>query len=96
MTVKEGGSDKKKVAMSKGLIVGGGADEEMYEFLGEYKNRPIIDLNASEEEIYNSLEKLLENKNQLKEQAINSRKFVIDNYNYIKIAKQYLDFWNSK
>ncbi len=84
------------IAMSKGLIVGGGADNEMYDFLGEDSNRPIIDLNLSEDKIYESFEALLHNKKQLVEHAINSRKFVIDNYNYVKVAQQYIDFWNSK
>ncbi len=84
------------ISMSKGLIVGGGADNEMYEFLGEKNNRPIIDLNVSEDEIYNSLESILLNKSKLAQHAINSRKFVIDNYDYVKVAQQYLDFWNSK
>jgi glycosyltransferase involved in cell wall biosynthesis len=81
------------IAQAKGLIVGGGADEEMYKALGETKNRPIIDLNTSDKDMLQRLEVLLDKKNSLEEWSINSRKFVIDNHDSVKVAKQYLDVW---
>ncbi len=84
------------IAQSKGLIVGGGADEDLYSALGEFKNRPILDLNTSDKEMFKTFENLLESRNNLIEQSLNSRKFVVDNYDYIKVAQQYLDFWKSK
>ena len=84
------------IAQSKGLIVGGGADPEMYDFLGENDNRPIIDLNTSDDKMFQSLEMLIENKSKLKEHSLKSRAFVVDNYDSVKVAKQYVDFWKSK
>lgn len=84
------------IAQSKGLIVGGGADKEMYEAIGEYKNRPILDLNTTDESMFTIFEQLLENKANLKEHSIKSREFVVRNYDCVKVAQQYLNFWKSK
>lgn len=81
------------IAQAKGLIVGGGADEEMYQAIGETNNRPIIDLNTSDNEMQQRLEVLLDKKDTLEEWSLNSRKFVVDNHDSIKVAKQYLDVW---
>jgi len=83
------------IAQSKGLIVGGGADKEMYNLLGEYNNRPILDLNTSDKQMIETFESLIDNKSNLKELSYDSRRFVIDNYNYIKVAKKYLAIWQN-
>ncbi|WP_154665708.1 glycosyltransferase family protein [Saccharicrinis fermentans] len=84
------------IGLSKGLITGSGADEEMYQLIGENKNRPIINLNVSDNDMLNSFEKLIANKSKLREQAIASRNFAIKHHDTIKIAQEYIDFWKSK
>ncbi len=81
------------IAQSKGLIVGGGADVDLYAALGEYSNRPILNLNTSDEKMFSIFEMLLEDRSALIKQSHDSRKFVIDNYNYVQVAQQYIDFW---
>ena len=81
------------IGLSKGLIVAGGADEDMYEALGEYKNRPIIDINTTESEMLKSFEFLLDNKKILNELSLKSRDFVVKHHDSIKVAQEYLDFW---
>ena len=84
------------IAQSKGLIAAGGADEEVYKLNHETENKPIIDLNVTEQEMFHTFESLIANKHLLKEQAIHSRDYVVKHHNYIKVAQEYLDFWNSK
>ncbi|WP_066632174.1 glycosyltransferase family protein [Labilibacter marinus] len=84
------------IAQSKGLIVGGGADEEMYNSLGEDNNKPILDLNTSNEEMLKTFEKIIENKRKLVQQAHKSREFVVKHHDCEKVAQQYLTFWKSK
>ncbi|GAF03419.1 hypothetical protein [Saccharicrinis fermentans] len=68
----------------------------MYQLIGENKNRPIINLNVSDNDMLNSFEKLIANKSKLREQAIASRNFAIKHHDTIKIAQEYIDFWKSK
>ncbi len=84
------------IAMAKGLIVGGCGDDQLYESLGEFNNRPIIDLNTSKNEMFHTFEQILENKSQLKMRALKSREFVVKHHDCIKVAQKYLDFWKSK
>ncbi len=81
------------IALSKGIIVSGCADEEMYDFLGEKENKPIVNINSTDHDMLKAFELLLENKNQLKERSLKSREFVVKHYNSTKVAQQYLDFW---
>jgi hypothetical protein len=84
------------IGMSQGLVLVGGGEPEMYELLNESGNRPIINVLPSKEDIYNKLENLVLNKKDIPEISANSRRFVEVNHNYIQVAQQYVDFWNSK
>lgn len=84
------------IAMAQGLVLVGGGEPEMYELLKEKNNFPIINVYPSKESIYNELEKLILNKNNIPEISRNSRKFIEEHHNYINVAQQYIDFWNSK
>lgn len=82
------------LALGKVLVSGG--EPEMYELLSEYKNRPIVNVFPSANDIYSKLESLVLNRDTLEQRAKDGRLFVEDHHNYIKVAQQYLDFWNSK
>ncbi len=84
------------LAMAMGKILVGGGEPEMYGLLDEKENFPIVNVYPSDEDIFNKLESILLQKNELPEMAEKSRKFVEDHHDYIKVAKQYVDFWNSK
>lgn len=81
-------------AMGNGLILIGGGESEMYDFVNETENRPIINIIPNEEQIYDSLACLVNlpraRIEELKEQSI---KFVVDNHDYIKIAEQYINIY---
>ncbi|WP_068472255.1 glycosyltransferase family protein [Saccharicrinis aurantiacus] len=84
------------LGMSKGLIVAGGADSYMYQLIGEEDNQPLVNLPVDEEEMFIVLEELIKNKRDLFTLAKETREFSIKHHNYIKVAKQYVDFWESK
>lgn len=84
------------IAMAQGLVLVGGGEPEMYKLLKENYNHPIINVNPSKEDIYHKLENLVQNKKSIPEISSNSRKFIEKHHNYIQVAQQYIDFWNSK
>ena len=81
------------IAQSKGLIVAGGADEEVYKLIGETQNKPIIDLNVGESKMLETFERLLDNKAELKELSLRNRALVVKHHDSRVVAKKHLDFW---
>ncbi|MCU4174510.1 hypothetical protein [Carboxylicivirga sp. N1Y90] len=81
------------IGLSKGLIVGGCADAELYDSLGEKNNKPLVDLNTSDAEMFRTFEQLIDQKSSLKERSLKSREFVVKHHDSVKVAQQYLDFW---
>lgn len=81
-------------AMAQGLVVVSGGEPEMYDLLGEKHNQPIINILPDKEDIYNKLENLIINKEQIPTLSENSRLFIEQHHNYLKIAQQYIDFWS--
>lgn len=83
-------------AMAQGLIVVGGGEEENYEILHENNLRPIINVQPSEEDVYAQLEKLIKHPQRIEQLSAESRKYVELHHDHIKVAQQYLDFWQSR
>lgn len=81
------------LAMSKGKIVVGGAEEECYSILGEDKLRPMINVTPSEDDVYDKLEWLIQNKDKIATLQRESIEFVHKHHNPQKVATEYLDFW---
>ncbi len=84
------------LGMTKGLILAGCANSYLYNLMGEEKNKPIIELPLDRDKIFEKLENLIINSENLIDKARNTREFAIKHHNYIKVAKQYVDFWISK
>ncbi|GGF25621.1 glycosyltransferase family protein [Flavobacterium limi] len=84
------------IGMSQGLVLVGGGEPEMYDLLNESNNHPIVNVFPEKEDIYNKLESLVHNKKSIPEISANGRRFVEEHHNYIHVAQQYVDFWNSK
>ena len=81
------------LAMSKGIINIGGGEPESYEILGETELRPIINVQPSFESCYAEIEHLAlhpERLPLLKQQSIS---YVRKHHDYIKVAQQYIDFY---
>lgn len=82
------------LAMSKGKIVVGGAEPECYNILGEHTLRPMVNATPSEEDVYNQLQWLVKNKEQIATMQQQSIEFVAKHHNPKKVAQQYINFWN--
>lgn len=83
-------------AMAKGLIAVSGGEPEIYSLLNETCNKPIINVIPTEDDIYNKLQNLILDKETIPNLSLNSRLFIEEHHNHIKVAKQYLEFWNKK
>lgn len=81
------------LAMAQGKILVGGGEPEVYQVLHEDKNKPIVNVLPDNNDIYNNLETLIQNRGSLKNIAENSRIFVEDHHDHLKVAQKYLDFW---
>ncbi|OCA56612.1 glycosyltransferase [Photorhabdus namnaonensis] len=80
-------------ALAMGKVVLGGAEPESLAAFNIEKS-PVLNITPDKNSIIQQIEYILENKNNIKQLGEDSRKYVEDNHNYIKIAKQYLNIWN--
>ena len=83
------------LAMSKGKIVVGGAEEECYRILNEETLRPMVNVTPDEEDVYEKLKWLIENKEKIANLQQQSIAFVEKHHTPQGIAERYLEFWNS-
>ncbi len=77
------------LAMSKGIIVIGGGEEESYAILGEKQLRPIVNVLPSYDSVRQELEQLVlhpERVTMLKQQ---SQEYVRRHHDFLKVAQQY-------
>ena len=84
------------LAMSKGKIVVGGAEEECYAILGEDKLRPMINVTPSEEDVYAKLQWIVNNREKVAAMQRESIEYVEKHHNPVKVAMEYLEFWSKK
>lgn len=83
-------------AMASGKIVISGGEPEIYDLIGSnIANRPIVNVYPTEAGIRKALESILQEKNKLTELSKQGRAFVEEYHDHIKVAQQYLDFWES-
>ena len=81
-------------AMSQGLIVVSGGEEENYEILGEEELRPIINVQPDEEDIYCQLEQLVLHPERIAKLKRDSVEYVRRHHDSLKVAERYLEAWN--
>ena len=84
------------LAMSKGIICIGGGEPENYEIINETELRPILNIEPSYESVYRALEDLVLHPERIPELKRQSIEYVRKHHDYIKVARQYLDFWTQK
>ena len=83
-------------AMTKGIICIGGGEPENYAILGEEELRPIVNVQPTYESVRHELEQLvmhLERVPQLREE---SWQYVKRHHDYLKVARQYEQFYLKK
>ena len=84
------------LALANGKIVVGGAEEECYRILGEKELRPMVNVEPSEEDVYNKLVTIVQRKKEIAKLQADSIEFIKRHHSPPKVAQQYIDFWNSK
>jgi len=84
------------MAMSKGMIVVGGGEEEQYEILGEHELRPIVNVQPTEQDVYDQIVKrLLSGNEDIRQLQLDSIEYIRRHHDHVKVARQYLDFYSS-
>lgn len=84
------------LAMAKGKIVVGGAEEEYYQMLGENTLRPLVNVTPSEDDVYNKLKALVEHSEDIARLQQECATIARLHHNPRKVAEQYLKFWESR
>lgn len=83
------------LAMAKGIVVVGGGEPENYEILGEAELRPIVNVLPNEQDVYEKLTDLVQHPERIPELSRQSVEYVRRHHDYVKVARQYVDFWLS-
>ena len=83
-------------AMSQGLIVVSGGEEENYEILGETELRPIINVQPDEEDIYRQLEQLVLHPERIAQLKRDSIEYIRRHHDSLKVAERYLEAWGKE
>ncbi len=82
-------------AMAQGLVVVGGGEEENYDILGEDKLRPIVNVQPTEESVYNEITRLIKNPELIETLSVQSVEYIRKYHAYTTVAQKYLDFYGS-
>lgn len=82
------------LAMAKGLIVVGGGEPEHYELLGEHDLRPIINVQPTEQDVYDQIAtRLLSGKEDIHQLQLDSIEYIRRHHDHVDVARRYVDFW---
>ena len=85
------------LAMAKGLIVVGGGEEEQYQLLDEQELRPIINVQPTEQDVYEQIaHRLLSGAEDIHQLQLDSMEYVRRHHDHIQVAQQYLDFYSDR
>ena len=84
------------MAMAKGMIVVGGGEEEQYDILGEHELRPIVNVQPTEQDVYDQIaRRLLMGNEDIRQLQLDSIEYIHRHHDHLRVAQQYLDFYNS-
>ena len=81
-------------AMANGIVVVGGGEPENYEILNEKELRPIINVQPTYESVYNELENIVLNPDQLIKLKGESIEYASKHHDYITVAMDYVEFYS--
>ena len=85
------------LAMSKGLVLVGGGEEEQYELIGETQLRPIINVKPSEDDVVSQIEtRLINQRDALQQLSQSSVNYIRRYHNHVRVAQRYLTIWEGK
>ena len=83
------------LAMSKGIIDIGGGEPENYAILNETSLRPIVNVLPTYESCCHEIEQLVLHPERIPQLKRESVEYVRKHHDYIKVSRQYLDFYES-
>ena len=82
-------------AMSQGLVVVSGGEPEHYALLGETELRPIINVQPTEDDVFQQIEqRLLLHPKVLEQLSRDSVEYVRRHHDPVRVAQQYLEVWS--
>ena len=84
------------LAMSKGLVLVGGAEPEHYALLGEDQLRPIVNVQPTEDDVVRQIEhRLLLHPDDVRQLSLQSQLYVRRHHDPIAVAQRYIKIWES-
>lgn len=83
------------LAMSKGIVMVGGGEPEIYDILGESELRPVVNVQPTYDSVYSELEQLVIHPERISELKRQSVEYVSRHHDYLKVARQYADYYKS-
>lgn len=85
------------LAMAKGLIIVGGGEPEHYDLLGEHELRPIINVQPTEQDVYEQIaQRLLSGREDIHQLQLDSIEYIRRHHDHIAVAGRYLEFYQSR
>lgn len=82
------------LAMAKGLILVGGGEEEQYQLLGENQLRPIINVQPTDQDVYDQIaQRLLSGREDIHQLQLDSIEYIRRHHDHLKVARQYESFY---
>ena len=83
------------LTLSKGIITLTGGEPEHYDIMGETLCRPIINVLPCYESVFSQLENLVTHPENIAALKRNCREYVLRNYDFRKVTRQYEAIYNS-
>lgn len=84
------------IGMAYGLTTVTGGEDEYYNFIGETDNRPIINAIPDNEQLFNSIERIVLHPEEIPIRARQSRDFVIKHNDCKVVAQRFINTWNKR
>ncbi len=81
------------LAMAMGLNTLSGGEEEFYNFIGEQELRPIINAVPDEDILFNTIENIVLNPQEIVRRSYEGRKFTEKHHNHKIVAQRFINFW---
>ena len=82
-------------AMARGLVVVGGGEPENYEILNENEIRPIVNVEPTEESVYQALKDLVKHSDKVSRLQSESQMYIEKHHDYRKVAQRFLDLYEN-
>ena len=76
-------------AMSQRLVCVGGGEPENYELINEHKLRPIVNVEPTQESVYQAVEQLVLHPERIATLQLQSAEYIEKHHQYVKVAERY-------